>query len=87
MNCTAAAIYPQELGDLVETCLNQNAFQYKAITREGKDYLKEIEKYDIADTREQVFNNGKLFTENDVNKSAQVSGQPTQSVPTINNNK
>jgi hypothetical protein len=82
-NCTAAAIYPEQFGDVVENCLNQSVYQYKTIIREGKDYLTEIGKYDIADTREPAFGDGNLFAENGANKSAQVSAQPKQPAPSI----
>ena len=79
---TAAAIYPKELNSVVENSIAHNVYQYKVITREGKDYLKEIEKYDV-DTREQIFDKGNPFVENNVDKSAQVSQSTQINAPSI----
>ena len=73
-----AALYPQELGSVVESALNQSVFQYKAIVKEGKDYFEEMKKYEVVDnTREQLFDDNHPFMESNVaGTSAQVSQQP-----------
>lgn len=77
---TAAAIYPNELGDVVKRCINENVDQYTTITRLGKDYLTEIE-----NNRQKVFTSGSRFAEKSGNKSPQITQENKHSVPTLNN--
>ena len=73
-NFTAAAIYPNELSDVVNTYIEQNVAVYEEIVGAGKDYSKEIERYTYD--REHAFGNDHPFTESNVNKSEPISGQP-----------
>jgi hypothetical protein len=84
-NFTAAAIYPNELKETVNTYINQNVTIYKEIVAAGKEYSKEIDNYKkvLEDDHELVFNDDNLFTENNANKSAPVNQQSQIKAPSL----
>jgi hypothetical protein len=89
---TAAAIYPNEFADVVNTYIEQNVATYKEIVGAGKEYDKEIKNYteqleqgviSAGDEREPVFDDAHPFVENSVNKSEQVSQPPQINAPSM----
>jgi hypothetical protein len=91
-NFTAAAIYPNELKEVVNICIDKNVAVYKEIEADGKEYSEEIENYKnkleedvVFGDREQVFDDDNLFIENSVNKSEQIIQSPQINAPSLEN--
>jgi hypothetical protein len=90
---TAAAIYPKDLGEAVKTHMDETVKNYEKIVSGGKNYLEEIGKNGQSleqnviseNDNEKVFNDNALFVDNNVDKSPQISNEPKQNVPTLNN--
>ena len=88
---TAAAIYPNELSDAVNTYMEQNLAIYEEIVMNSKEYSEEIGNYkkmleeDVVSGEygEPVFGKDNPFVESNVNKSAPVHQQPQISVPKL----
>ena len=88
---TAAAIYPNELGNAVNGYIEQNLAIYEEIVTSDKEYGEAIEDYKqmlegdavAGDDHEPVFNDDNPFVESNVNKSAPVKQQPQISVPKL----
>ena len=88
---TAAAIYPNELGNAVNDYIERNLAIYEEIVTNDKEYGEAIEDYKqmlegdavAGDDHEPVFNNDNPFVESNVNKSAPVQQQPQISVPKL----
>ena len=91
---TAAAIYPNELGDVVNEYIEQNSAVYEEIVTGEKNYVEEIGNYQkmlenggvIEDSREPAFDDEHPFPENNVNKSAPVNSAPQIDVPRLDIN-
>ena len=81
---TAAAIYPNELGNAVNDYIERNLAIYEEIVTNNKEYGEAIEDYKqmlegdavAGNDHEPVFNNDNPFVESNVNKSAPVNQQP-----------
>lgn len=81
---TAAAIYPNELGNAVNDYIERNLAIYEEIVTSDKEYGEAIEDYKqmlegdavAGDDHEPVFNDDNPFVESNVNKSAPVKQQP-----------
>ena len=81
---TAAAIYPNELGNAVNGYIERNLAIYEDIVTSDKEYGEAIEDYKqmlegdavAGDDHEPVFNDDNPFVESNVNKSAPVKQQP-----------
>ena len=81
---TAAAIYPNELGNAVKDYIERNLAIYEEIVTNDKEYGEAIEDYKqmlegdavAGDDHEPVFNDDNPFVESNVNKSAPVKQQP-----------
>lgn len=89
-NFTAAAIYPDELGDVVNAYIKQNVAVYEEIVANGKEYSKEIGNYKqqleqdvLDDKREPAFGDEHPFVESNANKSAPVNQQAQIGVPKL----
>lgn len=88
---TAAAIYPNELGDVVNEYIEQNSAVYEEIITGEKNYVEEIGNYQkllenggvMDDSREPAFDDEHPFPENNVNKSAPVNSVPQIDVPNL----
>ena len=88
---TAAAIYPNELGNAVNDYIERNLAIYEEIVTNNKEYGEAIEDYKqmlegdavAGDDHEPVFNDDNPFVESNVNKSAPVQQQPQISVPKL----
>ena len=88
---TAAAIYPNELGNAVNEYIERNLAIYEEIVTNDKEYGEAIEDYKqmlegdavAGDDHEPVFNDDNPFVESNVNKSAPVQQQPQISVPKL----
>ena len=88
---TAAAIYPNELSEAVNTYIEQNVAIYEEIVTNGKEYGEEIGNYKkmleedvlLEDGYEPAFDENNPFVENDVAKSAPIVEQPKINVPSI----
>ena len=93
---TAVALYPEQLGGLVDGYLEQNAKFYKEVIKQEKDYVEEIAKYeaDLAQgliteeiPPEKVFNDGAIFEDNKAQMSPQIANVSKQNELTLNSNK
>lgn len=91
-NFTAVAIYPNELGDVVNTYIDKNVEVYKEIEGAGKEYSQEIENYteqleqdviSAGDERKQLFDKENPFPENNIDQSAPVNQEPQISAPKL----
>lgn len=76
---TAAAVYPKELGGFVGEAIEQSTQEYQDFVN---DYWKQVEEQENA-SREKLFDEEHPFTENTVNKSAQVSQEPQINASTM----
>jgi hypothetical protein len=90
-NFTAAAIYPNELKEVVNAYIEKNVEVYKEIVDAGKNYSEEIGNYQkrleedvvVKVDHEPVFGDDNPFVEDGGVKSEQVSNEPKQPAPTI----
>ena len=81
---TAAAIYPNELGNAVNDYIKRNLAIYEEIVTSNKEYGEAIEDYKqmlegdavAGDDHEPVFGKDNPFVESNVNQSAPVNQQP-----------
>ena len=88
---TAAAIYPNELGNAVNDYIERNLAIYEEIVGQDKVYGEEIGNYkkmleeDVVagDDHEPVFGKDNPFVESNVNKSAPVNQQPQINAPSL----
>ncbi len=88
---TAAAIYPNELGNAVNEYIERNLAVYEEIVTNDKEYGEVIEDYKqmlegdavASDDHEPVFGKDNPFVESNVNQSAPVNQQPQISVPKL----
>ena len=88
---TAAAIYPNELGNAVNDYIERNLAIYEEIVTNDKEYGEAIEDYKqtlegdavAGDDHEPVFGKDNPFVESNVNQSAPVQQQPQISVPKL----
>jgi hypothetical protein len=90
-NLTAAAIYPNELSDVVNTYMEQNLAIYEEIVGKDKVYGEEIGNYKkmleedvLSDNdHERVFGDDNPFVESNANKSAPVQQQSQINAPSL----
>ena len=88
---TAAAIYPNELGNAVNDYIERNLAIYEEIVMNDKEYGEAIEDYKqmlegdavAGNDHEPVFGKDNPFVESNVNQSAPVQQQPQISVPKL----
>jgi hypothetical protein len=89
-NFTAAAFYPNELGQLVDTYIQQNIELYNKCVESGDDFRDTVDALNSEmqnDNREKVFNNGELFNDGYDKKSDRVDNSKELDAPSLKNNK
>jgi hypothetical protein len=73
---TAASLYPEELGEVVDGYIEETITEYK----EKGAVVKEVKQ---DNSQEKVFTDNNPFPENNVNKSAQIVEQPQINAPSL----
>lgn len=89
-NFTAAAFYPNELGSLTDTYLQQNVDLYNRCVESGEDFREAVDELNDAlenDNRERVFGDGNAFDESFEEKSDRVDNTKTHESPSLRGKK
>lgn len=90
---TALALHSDKLGDAVNGYVEQYTNTMKELSKQNKDFVSEMETFEFNrmngvsnNNKERVFDNdNNPFVENDGKIASQVSQEPKQNVPTLNN--
>ena len=95
---TALALHSDKLGDAVNGYVEQYTNTMKELSKQNKDFISAMEEVEFnringvsnnggshTDNKEKVFNEENPFVENGGEIAPQVSQEPKQNVPTMNN--
>ena len=94
---TALALHSDRLGDAVNGYVEQYTNTMKELSKQNKDFVSVMEEVEFnrmngvsnneikADNKERVFDEANPFVENGGKIAPQVSQEPKQNVPTLNN--